>query len=291
MSFSKHLTTIFSILLVLFVSSFAVAQEKNGKKNDSMPPQKTLSAAKNERAKVSGSLTRNFSPIPPSFSRRQRKDLEPAADIKSRFGQILNSDKTGIFKIFPDYGCEAQNVLRVDNECADFIPGSAFYSIRKKQHTTDVYADLRLSDGFLVSDGFLSQGILVNLGAIALVNVGVNDERLNFIRSFAPDVNASNAARQRKKLDQGVRQNGLIFASSARLIEGDTYVLRVVAYRGKFFRTFRGIPYNALGIDKRKDLTVALHVARIDENGSATIVWRELEHKDSPKIILQQNSP
>jgi hypothetical protein len=48
--------------------------------------------------------------------------------------------------------------------------------------------------------------------------------------------------------------------------------------------TFNGVSYNLLDGDKRVDVTLAFRVIRIGEDGSVTILWKELQRKEAPKL-------
>lgn len=230
---------------------------------------------------------RSAFPFKKRLTGKQKSRLQPAAEDSARFASFLKQPRTGLTKIFPDIGCEENaNVIRADADCLSSIPNSAFYSFREKEHTTEYLADLRLADGFFVSDGILSQGILVSLGDVSLENLSLAAEGLKFLREFAPETNSKDALRQTIELAKGVRQNKFEYKKSLPVAENTTYALRVVAYRGSFRRVFRGVEYDVLARDARADLILAFRVVRKSKDGSLTLLWKELERKDSPKIIF-----
>jgi len=82
----------------------------------------------------------------------------------------------------------------------------------------------------------------------------------------------------------GVTQDGYTYRRSLPVAGDHTYVLRTVAYQGKVMRSVRGADYNELDFDKRSDVITAFRVARIDDDGTLTIVWNKLSTARSPKI-------
>lgn len=77
-----------------------------------------------------------------------------------------------------------------------------------------------------------------------------------------------------------------------------TYALRAIAFRSEHKIISRLTPDNVnpdeskflyLDDDKRFDLTVVFRVVRQAENGSITILWKELNRQQSPKLIFAKN--
>src|SRR6185369_2114891 len=121
-------------------------------------------------------------------TRDQKKRLLPNPLDLKKYEQFLEQPKTGIFRLMPDIGCtENVNVIKVDADCLNFIPESSYYSFREKEHTIELLADIRLNSGFLISDGVLSQGILVYLGETDLEKITPESEGMDFISRFSPD--------------------------------------------------------------------------------------------------------
>jgi hypothetical protein len=61
---------------------------------------------------------------------------------------------------------------------------------------------------------------------------------------------------------RGVRVGDYEYKKALPIIENATYALRVVAYKGSIFRSFRGYRFDVLFGDKRIDLTIAFRIIR-----------------------------
>jgi hypothetical protein len=97
---------------------------------------------------------------------------------------------------------------------------------------------------------------------------------------------------------KGVAEGGYRYATSAPAEENMTYALRVVAYRTKGISlagftdtlTADDIKFGGLNrFDTRIDLTVAFRIVRRDENSSVTILWKQLNRQDAPKLVFAKN--
>ncbi len=218
-------------------------------------------------------------------TKEQKKRLLPNAQDLRKYEQFLQQPKTGIFRLMSDIGCtENVNIIKADEICLNFIPESSYYSFREKEYTIEMLADLRLKNGYLISDGILSQGILVNLGELDLEKVFGENDGLKFLSSFSPDPQSTAAQKQYIQLIQGVKVGNYEYKKVLPIIENATYALRVIAYRGNVFRIFRGFRFDLLDGDKRIDLTLAFRVIRKEKDGSVTLLWKEIERKDAPRI-------
>ncbi len=218
-------------------------------------------------------------------TKEQKKFLLPNPVDLKKYEQFLEQPKTGIFRLMPDLDCtENANVLKADAVCLNYIPESSYYSFREKEHTIDLLADIRLRNGFLISDGILSQGILVNLGNIELEEVTPASEGLNFISSFLPDPQGLEAQKQYIQVMRGVKVGAYEYKKAIRVMQDATYALRVIAYKGNIFRVFRGYRFDLLDGDKRIDITLVFRVVRTEQDGGVTLLWKEIDRKEAPRI-------
>ncbi len=224
-------------------------------------------------------------PLRTKPTKEQKKRLQPDAADRANFLQLLEQPRTGIVRLLPDLGCyDNMNILKADEVCRNAIPESSFYSFREREHTLEVLADIRLKNGHFVSDGILSQGIITKLDDVSLDRVSLATDGLEFLTGFAPDPMSVVAKNQYMQLVNGVKAGSFEYKKIAKAVENATYAMRIIAYRGNVFRSFRGWRFDLLEGDKRIDITVAFRVVRKDPDGAVTIVWRELERRESPRM-------
>lgn len=264
--------TICSLLLTLAGSIFA----------------QTSPAAK-QNSKNAGLESRVYFPFRKKPSKEQRQRLQPQAEDAARYAQILAQPRTGIFRLLPDSGCEANPlVIRADENCLNRIPDSSFFSFRENEHTQEILSDIRLKNGYLISDGILSQAILVNLGDVRLESVTTATKGLNFLNEYAPQIANREAHKQFLQMANGVESGGFTYRKTAPVVENSTYALRIIAYKGNIFKTFRGFHFDLLAGDKRIDQTLTFRVVRKEPDGGVTIVWRELARREAPRIKFER---
>lgn len=228
---------------------------------------------------------RIFFPERKKPSGEQKKILQPNAADLTKYAAFLRQPKTGIFRLLPDPGCEENtNVIRADKKCLEAIPESSFYSFREREHTARHLADIRLKNDHLISDGILAQSFLVMLGDVELKDVSLETDGLDFMRNYSVVAESAEARKQFLQMKQGVISEDFLYRKIFPVAENMTYALRVVAFRGNLYQTFRGYRYDLLDGDKRIDLTIAFRVIRKNADGSLTLLWKELERRDAPKF-------
>ena len=232
---------------------------------------------------------RNFSPIRKKPTREQRLLLEPLQEDKDRYASLLAKPGTGIVRLLPDLGCESSTyVVRVDETCRNAVPGGPFFSFRENEHTIDVLSDIRLNEGILISDGILSQGLIVGLGNVSLESVNMRSPGMDFLQEYVPEPASPDAHKQSVQITNGINRNGFEYRSFVRAAENATFGMRIIAYRGTFLRSFQGVVYDILQGDERIDLTLAFRVVRMHPDGGVTLIWTRLEERDSPKLIKKK---
>lgn len=238
---------------------------------------------------------RSFFPFKAKRTKDQEKRLKPNAEDVAKYADFLKQPKTGIFRLVNDLDCESNvYVIRADEACSNTIPGGSYYSFREKGYTTAYLADIRFKQGLLISDGILSQNILVRLGDIPLDNLSLESEGVKYLAEFVPEKINTTATKQFMEIVRGVRVGKHEYRKVIPAFENTTYAMRAIAYRGSVYRSFRGWFYNLLDGDKRADLIVVFRVIRKDTDGSVTLLWKELDRKKAPKIEYEKkkkNSP
>ncbi len=242
-----------------------------------------------QRNSNSASGSRIYFPVRKKATKEQKKQLLPKTEDLQAYANFLAQPKTGIFRLLPDLECESNSlVIRADETCLNAIPESSFYSFREEEHTREVLADIRLKGRYFISDGILAQGIMVNLGDVALESVSLNSEGLRFLNDYVPQTGNREARRQFLQMTDGVKSGKYEYRKIVPAIENSTYAMRAIAYKGNIIRSFRGFRFDLLEGDKRVDMTLVFRVVRQDEDGGLTLVWKELNRRASPKIKFEK---
>lgn len=224
-------------------------------------------------------------------NKEQKKVLEPNQLDLTKYSRFLTQPNTGIFRLLPDPGCEENiNVIRADQKCLEAIPQSSFYSFREREHTEQHLSDIRLTSDYLISDGMLSQSFLVRLGDVKLEDVSLETDGLDFMQNFSAIAESVKAREQFLQFARGVKSEDFLYRKIVFANENTTYALRAVAFRGNLYQMFRGFRYDLLDGDNRIDITVAFRIIRKNDDGSLTLLWKELNRRDSPKFKFEKKA-
>ncbi len=213
-----------------------------------------------------------------------------AAD-HARYAQFLNAEKTGMFKLFPDYDCVTKNLVKTDGNCKNFVMASSSFSFRTGGYIHPYYHDLGFNHGEILSNAFFSQGIFVSLGNQPIEDVTPGHEGLKFIYDLQTVTDPGEARKMAARLKAGVDFGGFAYSDRFEPAENTTYALRSIAYNlanslpAITEKTSASeVRFHTLSLDKRADVTVIFRIVRKGEDGSLTIVWKELDRKEAPKI-------
>jgi hypothetical protein len=243
-----------------------------------------ICAQPSQRISLTGGKHYGF-PLRKKPTKDQKKQLSPGNEDLTKYARFLKEPNTGIFRLLPDLNCDENPlVIKVDEKCLSAIPESSFYSFREKEYTPEILSDIRLENNHLVTNGILAQGILVSLGDVPLENVSLKSEGMAFLNAYSPHTSAADAQKQFLEMAKGVSSGQYAYRKAFPVKVDTTFALRVIAYRGNFFRMFRGYRYDLLEGDKRIDLTLAFRVIRKGTDGGVTLLWKELQRRKSPRI-------
>jgi hypothetical protein len=297
--------------ILVFGASFVVAQD-DVQTPDKVRRKPTIEQIRNrdfdrrrrEMARVSNlpreSSKRRMKGLSKEDRRRFKEATNPSREDLLRYKEFLKQSNTGIFRLLPDYECETENIVKVDGECAGFVPGAWSYSFRRDNYSDKYLHDVGLRRDVFFSRSLLNQGIFVSLGDIPVEKVDLNSVALKFVVGFEPGATKDQAASQFKDLEAGLKRGGFVYSNMIRLAPDTTYVLRVIAYRFSERRMARNWEANDdrfsdpetrvrdLKLDKRNDSVIAFRVIRKSDDGGVTIIWKRLAKSKSPKLIFKE---
>jgi hypothetical protein len=220
-------------------------------------------------------------------NKEESKLLAAGKDDLKRYAPFLRGSDTGLTKLVMDRGCaEYANVLNVSEECRNYsMPGAgSSFSFRTENYRIRRLADLTYREDGFYSPGILSHSILVNVGDFPLEQITMQTNGLKFLTDFETVTEFEKAREVDKQISDGVENGGFFYSRKAEAVENTTYILRVVAYRGSYFRAVQGFVYDELDFDDRRDVTVAFRIVRRDGDESVTILWKILANQKSPAI-------
>lgn len=232
-------------------------------------------------------LQREVAPLYRKPTKKELRSVEPSREVSERFAAFLRGPKTGLTKLISDKGCsENSKVLNVSPDCLRYpMPGAgSSFSFRTGTYRIPRLSDITFTDNSFQASGVLLHGIFVNIGNVPLEEVGNTTKGLKWLFDFRPEPDFERGRALDRQLTEGIREDGFLYRRGLYIVENTTFVLRSIAYAGKYPRAVQGITYNELEYDRRRDVTVAFRIVDRDANGDVTIVWRELQDKESPEI-------
>ena len=203
---------------------------------------------------------------------------------------FLDRGDAGFARLYDASRCELnQRILKVSDECPPNISGRGIsYSFRKRKYQHAFFSDLRLHQDVLQATGLNVLGLLTNLGdadnAPPLDVLSLDSDGVRALAEFQPAVELEAANKQIRAAANGFRVGEFFYKNALPLKENHTYAMRAVAFQGKVVRRFRGFEINVLNHDKRHDVIVVFRVIRRHSNGSVSLLWRELQRIEAPKL-------
>lgn len=224
-------------------------------------------------------------------TKEELETLSPNIEEVNKYADFLRQPNTGLIKLAADLGCaENTKIVVATADCLRYtMPGAGTsFSFRTKNYRLRRLADLTFTNDSFQATGILLHGIFVKIGDVPLEKVDLQTKGLSYLLNFQPETNYEKARVIDRQLSEGVFSDGFQYRRGFYAVENTTYVLRSIAYDGKYFRAVEGVAYNEFAFDKRRDVTVAFRIVRKDSDGSVTILWKEILRKNSPKIKYQK---
>jgi len=217
--------------------------------------------------------------------------LAASPDVIKKYAVFLRQPNVGVIKFNADSSCVENSDIAVGKEtCRQYaFPGAGTaYSFRFESYRLPRLADLILSKRVLKTDGVLQQGIMVNLGDVSLQDVTLQTKGLKYLVDFKPAADVEGLLEIDGELSKGIKADGFLYRLGFYVSDQVTFALRSIAYNGKYMRSVKGVLYNELDFDKRKDIIVAFRIVEIEANGNITILWKMLSQGDAPVLKIKQ---
>jgi hypothetical protein len=217
----------------------------------------------------------------PAIVPEEKRRIEPEAADVAAFRRLLKKPNYGIVKLLNSTclaNADDTNVVSVVDGCLNSIPGNGSdFSFRRREHSTADLSDLKFKRGRFIVGSVFTQGLIIALGETDLEKIELGSDGVGYIVNFKPSTSIDGAKQQTADINRGVSDGRFIYSGSAEIKLDETYVLRSIAYR-----LDRQID------DKRCDIVIAFQVVKQDDEGSVTLVWKELLTKESPKLKIER---
>jgi hypothetical protein len=220
-------------------------------------------------------------------TKKELKAIAPRADLFKQYAEFLRRPNTGLTRLAEDKGCaDNTRVVVATDDCLKYtMPGAgSAFSFRTQSYRLPRLADLLYTNKSFQASGVLLHGIFVNLGDVPLEDVNLQTKGLKFLLDFQPEPDYEKGKALDERLTEGIAHDGFLYRRGLYTVENATFALRSIAYSGKYFRSVKNVTYNEFDYDRRRDITVVFRLVAKDADGSVTILWRELEQKESPEI-------
>lgn len=246
-----------------------------------------VSASKAIRRPLPASVLHDIKTIYRGATSSERSMLSPDQADLNEYRSFLQQKNTGIARLVPGSECgDATKVISADPNCLKYtMPGNgSYFSFRRGDYSIGRLADLHFNDNSFSVAGLLKHGILTGIGDVRLQDVRAETPGIRFLLDFEPSKDMEAAKQTSRKLFSGIDKDGFYYRQELNLVDNMTYAIRMVAYRASMVRAFNGYVYDEAEFDRRIDVTVAFRVIRKHNDGSITLIWKQIDRKRSPEL-------
>jgi hypothetical protein len=219
------------------------------------------------------------------LTEKDRKAIAINKEDAVKYAAFLKQPHTGIIRLHDIFNCQQnQRIYNVEDSCPPNIAGKAgSYSFGENKYTYKSLSNITLEKSSFRSLAVNTLGVFTNLGDVELGNITLSTNGIKEMAEFEPSVKASEIKDQHAILTKGFQIGIFIYRTSLPLKENSTYALRSIAYRDK--NSLQGSEKSKILLqNKRLDIIVVLRVIRNHEDGSYSLLWKELRSKKAPKI-------
>ena len=225
-----------------------------------------------------------------NLSERDKQAIAMDPQDRRRFAGFLAQEDAGYVRLHEFDNCSPKNIVVNANEpCPWNVLGKAIsYSFRKGKYQRASFSDIRLRRSVLEIVGVNLLGFLTDVGDADLNNLTLQSGGIREMAEFQPSSDIMEAERAYSLAKRGFKINDFIYKIALPIKENTTYALRAIAFDTKIYRKVRGFKVNLLENDKRRDVIVVFRVIRKHEDGSYSILWKELQRKSAPKLKTEK---
>lgn len=222
-----------------------------------------------------------------------RQDIEAVsinpADL-NRYKEFLSRSDTGIVRLHNANVCPPEGlIVQANGACPNNVAGKATgYSFRTGDYKNIFYSDIFFAENDFSAKGAFTLGVFSSLGDVDLQTLTLSSEGVKQLADFQPPAEKAEIEKQFQILSGGIQISDNIYKTKAAAAENTSYVLRTIAYKGRIKKNSARQRTNIFQNDQRKDVLLVFRVVRKHDDGSVTLLYKELNRKAVPKIVLEE---
>jgi hypothetical protein len=228
----------------------------------------------NSRSRENESTARPKSPLAKFnkiLTKADREKLKPSREEFAKFSAFLKLSDTGIIKLFEYPHCNANLIDVSDEKCLEairIVGNASLYSFKSKSYTDYQNRNLFFFNGkFSVFNG--NSGLITDFGDVEIEKLDKDSSQIKALKTLKLGKSESEITEQNKKFLKGIEIDGQIYKNIALFKLNSTYALRSL----KYFRQFLFAPSKNI---KLEEIVVVFKVVNKNDDGSVTLIWREL---------------
>ena len=229
-----------------------------------------------------------FPRLLPKPTEKDRQAIAVAEDLSVTYGAFLKQKNTGIVRLHDAANCnEEKYVINADSACPNaYLEKATAFSFRTRGYQSKAYSDIFLEDSKLHLKGFHSLGIFSRLADQSLDDLNLSSDGVKQLIELQPPTKTEDFQKFSKTITKGVQIENHTYNASVQLESGQTYLLRVIAFKDskKTRDNNKSSVPHFFKKDKRDDITVVFKAVRENDDKSWVLLWKELARKEAPKI-------
>lgn len=224
--------------------------------------------------------------LSPEITKQDSKAIAIHPDDSAAYKDFLQKKNKGIVRLHDAQQCDPHTgVITASSDCPNNILSKATaFSFRQSLYHLYDLADISLRDKCFFIAGRFTISILADLGEAEMDKFTLESKEIKPLIEYTPPDEVELIRDHQSKFKNGLKLNSIVYSGLSAAQLNHTYVLRVIAF-DSWERQLAFLNEN----NSRKDLTVLFRPIRKHGDDSLTLIWQELQSKDSPKIKSEKN--
>ncbi|REJ77875.1 MAG: hypothetical protein DWQ47_16065 [Acidobacteria bacterium] len=287
----------FSVLVLLFATSYSHGQDPTRRTTadvvrDNLERRMNDMRNLDTLARQQAARDRNTPPkaryYNPELTKDLRRKMELSDELALTYAGYIENENSGVVKLISMNDCDKIKKTSRQIDCyqenANVREYANAFSFREKRRSIFGKSDVAVSRGFFVGARHSVQTMIVALDGVDFHQMAVDSPEISYLLSFRPGETAKMMDAQYDELlngltvvnfSEGKSTGRLTYSKTVEIEQGAVYALRAIAYRSA----------ESSPSDKDADVVVLMKVVETDDEGGATVLWRELSR--GPGMVMK----